>query len=139
MPWTAPNPKATAATPITAPLATGAMPSASAGTDRYTANNSATTSMPLAIESRTAARSILARASTAKTPGPLNFNCTAGTPRVGASRTAAANAARMASMARSCASVSDPRAAVSATANARFPSAEAHTPSIVEGAGVRCS
>ena len=57
----------------TAPLATGSKPSPSAGSERYTANNSVTTRMPLIIDRRSAAGSILARASTANTLGPLNF------------------------------------------------------------------
>ena len=38
--------------------------------------------MLLAIDKRTAARSILARAATAKTPGPLKRNCTLLAPRL---------------------------------------------------------
>ncbi len=147
MPCTAPNPSATAAMPISAPLATGANPKASAGSDRYTANNSVTTSMLLAIDRRTAACSILARAPTANTPGPLSFkrrsaarpaddSCTGA---ANAARTAAANAARTAAMARSCASVSEPPAAVCATIRARAPPGETQTPSLVGGEGVRSS
>jgi hypothetical protein len=64
---------------------------------------------------------------TAKTPGPLNFNCAPGAR--GSSPREAANAARIAAIARSCASVSEPPAAVCTTISAREPSREVQTPS----------
>ena len=48
--------------------------------------------MLLAMDKLTAARSILARAATAKTPGPLKRNCTLFAPVCAASDAAAANA-----------------------------------------------
>ena len=133
MPCTAPNPSATHATPIKAPVATGSSPNMSAGGDRYTASNSRITSEPLMSDRRIAAPLIFARAATANTPGPLMFNCTDRAAGARMSRTAAANAVRMASSARSCASVSEPAAAVSATSRVRSPSAETQTESRVRG------
>ena len=49
--------------------------------------------MLLAIDKRTAARSILARAATAKTPGPLKRSCGVLAALPGNSAAAAANAA----------------------------------------------
>src|SRR5258708_36549242 len=91
--------------------------------------------MLLAIDNRTAARSILARAATAKTPGPLKRSCGLLAALCGNSAAAAANAARIASIALLCASLSDPFAAVCATASARLPSLETQTPSWLSGVG----
>ena len=91
------------------------------------------------MDRRRAARSILARAATANTPGPLNFNCKSAAPLAVEACTAAANAARIDSTARSCASVSEPAAAVCATIRARAPSEETQTPPLVAGTGVRSS
>ena len=129
MPCTAPKPSATAAMPAMAAVATGNSPNANTVTDRYTASNSDTTIRLLSNDRRSAACSILARAATANTPGPLKRSTT---PAACDFFTAASKAA-IALMARCCASVSDPRAAVCATARARPPPLATQTPSRVSG------
>jgi len=93
----------------------------------------------LMADSRIAARLILARAATAKTPGPLIFNCTAEELDGSVSATPAPKAPRIACKSRSWASVSEPGAAVCATSRVRAPSAETQTPCCVRGLLVRDS
>jgi len=91
--------------------------------------------MLLAIDNRTAARSILARAATANTPGPLRRSCTPAFVPV-AKSAAAARKLRPNRLDRFALGVAvGAAAAVCATAKARVSSAETQTPSRLCGRG----
>ncbi len=71
MPCTTPCPSDTAATPTSAPVATGARPSTSNVGERKTASSSTTMTVVPMSDRRFASPSIRARASAEKTPGPV--------------------------------------------------------------------
>ena len=88
----------------------------------------------LRAERRTTSRMISARAATANTGGPLRVSVRRAAAAAGSDARARANAARTLSIARCCASVSEPSARVWSRSSAAAPSRELHTPSSVRGA-----
>ena len=133
MPWTAGKPSATAATPASAPEATGTSVSARAGSERYTVSSSTATSRAASAERRMTWPLIRAREATANTGGPVMRSVTLGRAAAGIAPRLEANARRTVSQAACCASVSEPAARTCAMSSACRPSGELHTPSAARG------
>ena len=119
---------ATAAMATRMPDTTGSKPMATLRQDRYTPNNRAKTLRPPINDRRSISDRMVLRACTANTGVPDMRSCSV--PSV----FRASKLLRMTVSARSCASVSVPLARVMVTSSARCPSADAHAPSVLEGA-----